>query len=121
MSLTPSRSAIVRASLMILEHALADRPILSMILSRRFRHSTLSGQCFSMRRLFIEALQNIPSSSKRSFCICLAFSTLLATAELGSPRFLSTSLLGSIGFIQSWISIHTSDFYIPFIFINFAI
>ena len=122
MSADPSRSAIVRASLMMRVQARADSPIFSMILSRMLLHAGLSGQYFSICLLFIAALQNRPSSSLNlSLCISLAFKTLAATVALDSAAARSTSLRGSTGDIQICISIHTMYFYIQFIFINFAI
>lgn len=105
----PSRSAIVRASLMIREQALADSPIFSIILSISFLHPSSRGQYLSINLLFIEALQNIPSAANLFFCISLAFSTLAAMTELGSAGFLSTSFLASIGCIHSCMSIQLSD------------
>ena len=105
----PSRSAMVRASLIIREHALADSPIFSIILSISFLHPVSSGQYLSMSRLFIDALQNIPSAANRRFCISLAFNTLSAMAELDSAGFRSTSFLASIGCIHSCMSIQLSD------------
>lgn len=117
----PSRSAMVRASLMIREQALADSPIFSIILSMSCLHPASRGQYLSMSLLFMDALQNIPSSAKRFFCISLAFNTLAAMTELDSAGFLSTSFLASIGCIHSCMSIHTIYFHTQFIFINFAI
>ena len=105
----PSRSAMVRASFMILEQALADSPIFSIIRSIIFRQPASRQQYLSMSLLFIDALQNIPSPANLVFCISLAFSTLAAIAELDSAGLRSTSFLGSIGCIHICRSIQLSD------------
>ena len=108
MSADSSRSAIVRASLMMRVQARADSPIFSMILSRMLLHAGLRGQYFSICLLFIAALQNRPSSSLNlSLCVSLAFKTLAATVALDSAAARSTSLRGSTGDIQICISIRS--------------
>ena len=62
-SLQPARSAMVRESLIIRVHARAESPIFSMIRCRSPEHSGLRGQYFAICRLFMAALQKMPSSS----------------------------------------------------------
>ena len=65
MSGADARSAMVRASLMMRVHARADKPMLSISFSKSCLHSALKGQYFSICLLFMAALQNMPSASKR--------------------------------------------------------
>lgn len=116
MSRDISRSAMVLATLRILEYARADNPSLPISTSITFRHSSSSGQCFSRRRLLISAFVNIPSSANRCFCRVLALRTRPATTSLDSPFFRPTSFTVSTGWSQSWMSIHTKYFWGQYFF-----
>lgn len=96
MSGRPARSAIVRASFIIREQARADRSILSIILSSRERHSGEREQNFSICRLFMAALQKMPSPANLSVCIFLALETRAAISALDSDSFRFISLRASI-------------------------
>ena len=82
---------MVRATFIILNHARRDIPVLFIMLSRVRRHSSSSGQNFSVCLFDISALVLMPSPLNLFACRSLAARTREATSRLLSAFVLSST------------------------------
>lgn len=92
---------MVRATLIILNQALSDIPVLFMILSKACLHSSSSGQYFSVCRFDISALVLMPSPLNLAACRLRAEQTLRATSRLLSALPLRVTASVGTGCIQT--------------------